>query len=285
MKDIFSEIKERYYGFSKGQKAIADYVENHYEKAAYMTASKLGQAANVSESTVVRFATELGFDGYPRFQKELLNNVYIKLNSIERMKVTNDRVKDENMLEAVLSSDVDQIRNTLEEIDSEVFENVVDEIIKANKIYILGVRSSSALATFMGFYFNLIFDNVKVITSASTSEFYEQISRARKGDIIIGISFPRYSARTIAMLEYARNNGIISIALTDSKKSPLYENANYTLVAKSDMVSFADSLVAPLSVINALIASISRKKSADIEKNLSDLENVWKINNVYSEEI
>ncbi len=285
MLDILHKIKEKYDDFSKGQKLIADFVLNHYEKAAYMTAHKLGEASNVSESTVVRFANELGFDGYPKFQKELLSNVRTKLNSIERMHVINERVEYDDIFDAVLHADIEQIRQTLEENNQDEFKKVIDELINANKIYILGARSSSALATFMSFYFNLIFDNVKVISTASSSEIFEQAIRAKKGDVFIGISFPRYSVRTIKMLKFARNLGVKTIALTDSYKSPLSEISDYTLIAKSDMASFADSLVAPLSVINAIIAAVARKKSTDIETTFKELENMWHESQVYSEDL
>ncbi|MFI3227978.1 MAG: MurR/RpiR family transcriptional regulator [Clostridia bacterium] len=282
MSDILAEIKNRREEFSKGQKLIADFVLEHYDKAAYMTAHKLGVAANVSESTVVRFATELGYDGYPKFQKDLLNLIRTKLTAVQRMQVANERVSSESVLDTVLNSDIEQIRTTLGEIDHEVFDEVVDELIKANKIYILGVRSSSALASFMGFYFNLMFDNVKLINSASSSEIFEQTVRVREGDVVLGISFPRYSQRTVKMIEYARTKGAKTIALTDSKTSPLAENSDYTLVSKSDMASFADSLVAPLSIINALISAISQRKSEDIVQTLTQLENIWDEYEVYN---
>lgn len=285
MSDVLEKIKEKRGEFSKRQRAIADFVLNNYDKAPYMTANKLAISANVSESTVVRFAFELGYEGYPHFQKDLLNVIRTKLTSVQRVEVSNEQVSSENILETVLNSDIEQIRATLNEIDHENFEKVVDEIINAKRIYILGVRSSSALASFLGFYFNLIFDNVKLINSASSSEIFEQIVQISKGDVVLAISFPRYSMGTIKTIEYARKNGVKTIALTDSENSPLSKNADYTLIAKSDMVSFADSLVAPLSLINALISAISHKKSEDIVENLTKLENIWEEYDVYNTKI
>lgn len=285
MNDILTKIKSEYQNFSKGQKRIADFILNHYEKAAYMTASKLGVSTDVSESTVVRFASELGYDGYPKFQKELLANVKTKLNSIERIHVSNERVEYSNTLNYVLESDIEQIKQTLLEIDHNEFENIVNELIKAEKIYILGVRSSASLATFLGFYFNLLFDNISVINSASSSEIFEQMIRAKQGDVFIGVSFPRYSTRTVNAMKYAREHNVKTIALTDALTSPLCENADYKLIAKSDMSGLADSLVSPLSVINALITCISRKKSKETEEVLNDLEKIWKKHRVYSEDL
>lgn len=282
MIDILSEIQKRYSEFSKGQKLIADFVANNYDKAAYMTANRLATATKVSESTVVRFATELGFDGYPKFQKELLATVRTKLTTVERMQVANERVQNESVLETVLNSDIEQIRQTLDEIDHEVFEKVVDELINAKKIYILGVRSANSIASFMGFYFGLIFENVKVINSATFSEIFEQTVHVSSGDVVIGISFPRYSQATVKLIEYSRSNGAKTIALTDSKTSPLSEIADYTLIAKSDMASFADSLVAPLSLVNALISAISQKKADKIEHTLTKLEDIWEKYEVYN---
>lgn len=275
MVDILKKIERNYKNFSKSQKLMADFVINHYEKAAYMTANKLGIAIGISESTVVRFATEIGFDGYPSFQKELLEWTKTKLTAVQRMQVTNERISKENMLEQVLSRDIELVRETLGEIDSNEFNTVVEKLVSSKKIYILGVRSSAALANFMGFYFNLMFDNVKVISSSSSSEVLEQVIRAKDGDVVIGISFPRYSQRAVKMMEYAKKQGATTIALTDSKNSPVSENADYTLIAKSDMASFADSLVAPLSVINAVISAVAKTKENEITDTLESLENIW----------
>lgn len=282
MTDVLSKIEQEYNNFSKGQKKIAKYILEHYEKAAYMTASKLGETVGISESTVVRFATELGYDGYPKFQKDLTNFIRTKLTAVQRIQVSNDRMEKTGILESVLTSDIEQIKTTLAEIDHDEFEKVITELVSAEKIYILGVRSSAALANFMGFYFNLMFDNVKIVNSASSSEIFEQVVRVTEKDVVIGISFPRYSQRTVKMLGYATSKGAKTIALTDSKDSPVSQNAKYTLIAKSDMASFADSVVAPLSVINSIIAAIGQRKPDDISKMLESLEKMWDENEVYN---
>lgn len=285
MIDVLICIKNQYNDLSKSHKMVADFILENYESAIYMTAGKIGQTLNISESTVVRFASEVGFDGYPKFQKELLATARLKMNSVDRIKATTKKVEYSSMLSDVLESDISHIRTTFNEIDHDVFEQVVDELINANKIYILGVRSCFALANFIGFYFSLIFDNVKVIEKASSTEILEQIIHAKTDDVILGISFPRYSRRTINAMKYAKENGIKVIALTDCLSSPLGENADLTLVAKSDMAGIADSLVAPLSVINALIACISRKKAKETEKTLGNLEKIWEKHRVYSEDL
>ena len=282
MSDILTSIEENYSKFSKGQKLIADYITTHYEKAAFMTASKLGVTVGISESTVVRFATELGFDGYPKLQKAMQEMIRSKLTALQRMEVANERISNEHILETVLEADKEQISQTLEEIDQVSFNQVVYQLLNADKIYILGVRSAESLASFMGFYFNLMFENIKVLNTTGSSEMFEQVMRVKKGDVVIGISFPRYSKRTLKLIEFARKQGAKTIALTDSKASPLSEISDYSLFAKSDMASFADSLVAPLSVINALIAAIGREKSKEIAKTLIGLENIWEEYEVYN---
>ena len=279
--DLLKDIQDKYNEFSKGQKLIADYIINHYDKAAFMTASKLGEEVGVSESTAVRFATKLGFDGYPELQKLLQDLIKSKLTSVQRIAVSSSRISPDNVLKSVLQSDMDKIKSTLEQIDQEEFNTIVQCILEAKKIYILGVRSSAALASFLGFYFNLIFDNVRLVHTTSVSEMFEQIIRASKGDVVIGISFPRYSKRTIKAMEFAKNKGCTVIAITDSKKSPVALNSHYSLIAKSDMASFVDSLVAPLSVINALIVAIGNKKENEIYQTFEYLEKIWDEYQVY----
>lgn len=267
--------------FSKGQRLIARYINEHYDKAAFMTASKLGKTVGVSESTVVRFATELGYSGYPQLQKALQEMIRNKLTAVQRMDVTNDRMGSQDVLRSVLNSDIEKIRLTLDEIDQETFNASVEAILKAKHIYILGVRSSSALSSFIGFYFNLLFDNVRLIHTTSVSEIFEQIIRVGEGDVVLGVSFPRYSKRTFQALEYARDSGATVIALTDSRLSPLSQAADYTLIAKSDMASFVDSLVAPLSVINALIVAIGMRRKDEVRHVFDKLESIWDEYQVY----
>ena len=265
MNDLMNRIQCNLPEFSKGQRLIARYITEHYDKAAFMTASRLGATVGVSESTVVRFATELGYDGYPHLQKTLQEMIRNRLTAVQRMEVTNDRMGNRDVLQTVLSADVEKIRMTLDEIDREAFQSAVEAISNANRIYILGVRSSSALANFLGFYFSLIFDNVKLVNTNTVSEIFEQVLRVGKGDVFIGISFPRYSKRTLSAMKYSKDQGAQVIALTDSRLSPLARYADHVLVAKSDMASFVDSLVAPLSVLNALIVAVGMNRQQEIE--------------------
>lgn len=281
MNDLMSKIQNNLSKFSKGQRLIAKYIIEHYDKAAFLTASKLGATVGVSESTVVRFATELGYGGYPQLQKALQEMIRNKLTAVQRMEVTSDRMGDQDVLRTVLTSDIDKIRMTLDEIDRSSFEAVVEAILNAKQIYILGVRSSAALSDFLGFYFNLLFDNVRLVHTNSVSEIFEQLLRVGEGDVVLGVSFPRYSKRTLKALEYSKNSGATVIALTDSRLSPLSQTADYTLLAKSDMASFVDSLVAPLSVVNALIVAIGMRKQDEISKTFDHLEEIWDEYEVY----
>lgn len=279
--DILNLIHENMNTFSKGQKRIASFILDSYDKAAFMTASKLGQTVNVSESTVVRFAAELGYDGYPSMQKALQKMIRNRLTSVQRIEMANDQIGNEDVVESVLRSDIAKIRFTLEELDHESFDRAVDTIVNARRIYILGVRSSSALSRFLAFYFNLIFDNVCEIGTNNVSEDYEQILRVGKGDVVIGVSFPRYSRRTVKAMEYARNRGASLLAITDSESSPVAAEADIVLTAKSDMASFVDSLVAPLSLINALIVAVSQRRDRDVAETFRQLEKIWDEYDVY----
>lgn len=246
-----------------------------------MTASRLGKTVNVSESTVVRFAAELGYDGYPAMQKALQEMIRSKLTTIQRIEVSNDRIGDHDILSMVVQSDIEKIRMSLEEINRDDFTAAVDAIVKARRIYILGVRSSNTLSSFLSFYFNLIFEDVKHVQTTLASEMFEQMLRVREGDVVIGISFPRYSTRTVRAMEYARDQGATVVAITDSELSPLTDRASYKLLAKSDMASFVDSLVAPLSIINALIVAVGRKKNDEVSAIFSKLEHIWDEYEVY----
>ena len=267
--------------FSKGQKQIARFILEHYDKAAFMTASRLGATVGVSESTVVRFAAELGYDGYPSMQKSLQKMIRNRLTSVQRIEVANDRIGDQNVLDMVLQSDIEKIRLTLEDIDRDSFDKATDAIVAARRIYIIGVRSSAAIATFLGFYFNLLFDNVAMITANTPSEVFESLLRVGEGDVVVGISFPRYSSRAVQAMNFARDRGATTIAITDSDASPLAVSSKYTLKARSDMASFVDSLVAPLSLVNALLVEVSRKKNEDLSKTFQTLEQIWEEYGVY----
>ena len=281
MNDLITKIQSELPGFSKGQKQIARFILEHYDKAAFMTASRLGVTVGVSESTVVRFATELGYDGYPHLQRALQEMIRNKLTSVQRMEVAGDRMGGRDVLQTVLHADTDMIRVTLDEIDRDAFQGAVDAPMGAKRIYILGVRSSSALASFLGFYFNLLFENVTLVHTNSVSEIFEQVLRVGPGDVLFGISFPRYSKRTLSAMKYARDRGARVIALTDSQLSPLARVADHVLLARSDMASFVDSLVAPLSVINALIVAVGMSRRDEIEHTFNKLERIWEEYDVY----
>ena len=280
-RDLLRDIRERMSSFSKGQRLIASYILEHYDKAAYLTAARLGSVVGVSESTVVRFANELGYDGYPAFQHSLQEIIRNRLTSFQRIEVTNSLIGDGNVLDKVLLSDAEKIRRTLEEIDHTSFERAVDRIVSAKQIYIIGVRSSSSLAGFLNYNFRMIFDNVKFVQTTSGSEMFEQIMQIGEGDVMIAISFPRYSKRIINAVEYAGSKRADVVALTDSVQSPIAEYADHLLIAQSDMASFVDSLVAPLSIINAMIVAVSRRKQEELTKRLQALEEVWDRYDVY----
>ena len=269
--------------FSKGQKRIALYIEEHYDKAAFMTAAKLGETVGVSESTVVRFATELGYDGYPKLQKAMQEMIRNKLTSVQRIEVTSGRIGNGNVLDSVLMQDIEKIRRTIEETSHEDFNRAVDEICRAKRIYIFGVRSTGAIASFLAYYFELIFDNnVILINTTSPSSTYEHIFRITEEDVMIGISFPRYSSTAIEAMNFARSRGAHAVAITDSMASPLVQSADSILIARSDMASIVDSLVAPLSLINALIVATVLKKKDEVTETFRLLEDVWNREGVYS---
>lgn len=283
--DLLQKIKERMPDFSKSQKLIGEFILNHYEKAAYMTALKLGNSVNVSESTVVRFAIEMGYYGYPDLQRSLQLHIKNKLTTIQRMEVANNRIGDQSILTNILQQDIDKIKHTLEETSPVDFDRAVESILKARKIYILGAMSSSVLARFLDYYFQLAFDNVFFVQAVSTSGIYQQIIHMNEEDCFIGISFPRYSQSTLRATKYAHECGANIVAITDSTSSPLAPYASELLIARSDMVSFADSLVAPLSLINALIVAIGTKKKNNLEGTFQKLENLWDECEVYKKDV
>ncbi len=281
MSDLLKEIEEGMSSFSKGQKLIAAYILEHYDKAAYLTASRLGSYVGVSESTVVRFALELGYEGYPEFQHSLQKMIRNRLTSFQRMEVTNSLIGEGDVLDKVLLSDVEKIRRTMEEIDHHSFEEAVDRIVSAENIYIIGVRSSSALAAFLNHSFRLIFDNVRFVQTTSGSEMFEHIMSIGAKDVMIAISFPRYSTRIIHAVEYAKSREADVVALTDSPLSPIAAHADQLLIAQSDVASFVDSLVAPLSIINAMIVAVVRRRQEEVSHRLQILEEAWDRYDVY----
>lgn len=275
MNDILMQIRSDLPSFSKGQKRIANYILESYDKAAFMTASRLGKMVEVSESTVVRFAVELGFDGYPSMQKTLQELVRNKLTSVQRIEVTNDRLGNQDVVSTVLQGDIDSIRMTSEALSRAEMDASVQAILQAKTIYIVGVRSSASLAAFLNFYLRNMFDNVRLVGSTSTSEMFEQLLRVGKEDVVIGISLPRYSSRTVKLLQYAHDSGATVVTITDKPEAPGGKVADLVLCAKSNMVSFVDSLVAPMSVINALIVSVGLQQEDSVAKTYEDLERLW----------
>lgn len=283
--DLLQRIEEMMPQFSKSQKLIAEYMLNHYEKAAYMTALKLGSAVNVSESTVVRFAIELGFDGYPQLQRSLQEHIKNRLTSLQRMDVTRSRIGDLDPVEGVLTQDIDKIRRTMDTVNRDSFENAVNAIISAKKIYIQGAMSSGILANFMHYYLRLVFDKVSLVGSVGTSEMYQQMIHIGEGDLLIAMSFPRYAQSTAQACKFAHDSGAQIIAITDSESSPLVQYANTPLYASTDMVSFVDSLAAPMSLINALIIAVSDRNSSRVEQTFSKLEQLWAHHEVYKKDV
>ena len=282
--DLLNRINHKYSSMSKGQKLLAAYISDNYDKAVFLTAAKMGQIVGVSESTVVRFAMSLGYKGYPEFQEALEELVRNKLNSVQRMEVTYGRISQSEILETVLQSDADKLKTTLEKIDHNAFELAVDTILSAKTIYIVGIRSCAPLASFLSFYLTLMFDNVKLLYTNSASEIFEQMVRIGEKDVIIGISFPRYSMRTLKALEFANNRNAKVITITDSIHSPMNLYSSCNLIADSDMASIVDSLVAPLSVINALIVALCMKKQKEVAKTLTTLEEIWDEYQVYEKD-
>lgn len=267
---------------SKGQKQIARYIVEHYDKAAFMTAARLGQAVGVSESTVVRFASELGYEGYPQLQRSLQELIRNRLTTVQRMELAGDQLGDGDLLDRVLTMDIDKIRRTLEEVSRPEFVATIDKLLTARCIYILGIRSSASLANFLAFYFNHVFDNVRLITSASTSDVFEQMLYLNEQDVFFGISFPRYSKRTLTAMRFAQERRACTIALTDSSLSPIAEIADLHLYARSEMASFVDSLVAPLSLLNALIVAVGIRRREKTSAAYSELERIWDRYEVYT---
>lgn len=274
-KGILHLIKNNMSSFSKGQKLIARYILENYDKAAFMTASRLGKMVQVSESTVVRFASELGYDGYPSMQKALQEMIRTKLTSIQRIQAAGDQYSGQDLATAVMQSDMEKLRLAIEEMDQGNFDRVVDKLTNAHHIYILGVRSSSFVAGYLNFYLHLLFENVTLVQSNAAGEIFEQLFRIGPGDVILAISFPRYSKVTMNTVQFATDRGCDVVAITDSEMSPLYHMASASLLARSEMISFVDSMVAPLSLINALIVALGSRMNKDLSDTFAELEDIW----------
>ncbi len=279
--DVLIRIHERYSLLSKGQKRLSDYILEHYEKAVYMTAARLGECCEVSESTVVRFAKELGYDGYPEMQRAMEELIRTRLTALQRMEVSQSRMDKDHLLGSVLASDIEHIKETISIADQDVFDRAVEKILKAKTVYILGARSSSPLSIYLGYYLMLFFDDVRVVGTNTSSGTLEQLFKVGPEDVVIGISFPRYSKQTVKAMDFAKNRGASVIAITDNDQSPIVPFSDYVLKAYSDMISFVDSLVGPMSLINALIVALSMHRQEKVEGILSELETIWTEYDVY----
>lgn len=283
--DILAILEEKEPTFSKGQRKISGYITEAYDKAAFMTASRLGKTVGVSESTVVRFAVELGFDGYPEMQKAMQEMVMNRLTSVQRIEVANDRIGNQDVLTKVLQADAEKIRQTADTINRDDFQTAVASILKARRIYVLGVRSAAPLANFVGYYLNYMFADVRVLTVSGAGEMFENLVNVTPEDVVIAFSFPRYSSATLKAAQYCRGIGATVIGITNSNLSPLAQNSDCVLVAKSDMVSLVDSLVAPLSVVNALLVALASAREKEVQKSLGTLEHVWEEYNIYEKRV
>ena len=284
MKDnVLQTIQTGMGTFSKGQKRIAQYIQNNYDKAAFMTASRLGEATQVSESTVVRFAAQLGYEGYPEMQKALQELIRGRLTSIQRIQASREQISGQDILATVMQRDMESIHTAIDRLDRTVFDRVVDKLMKAKHIYILGVRSSAYLAGYLHFYFHLIFPNVTLVQNVAGGEIFEQMVRIGEGDVLVGISFPRYSMQAVSAVEFARSRGAEVVAITDSKVSPLYKATDTSLLVRSDMISFVDSMTAPLSLLNALIVAVGQQKHEEVSSTFSEMERVWSTYSIFGE--
>ena len=280
-KSVLHTIESNMKSFSKGQKRIGTYILENYDKAAFMTASKLGSLVGVSESTVVRFAAELGYDGYPSMQRALQEMIRSCLTSTQRIKAAGDILSGQDVLAAVVQSDIDKLRMIVDETDRGDFERVGKEIVSARRVYILGTRSSTFVAGYLHFYLHLMFENVTLVQSSAAGELFEQLFRIGPGDVMIAITFPRYSRATVNAVKFAKDRGATIIAITDSEISPVYQMADVSLLVASEMFSFVDSMAAPISMINALLVSLGYQKDKDVSTTFAQLEEIWDEYNVF----
>lgn len=279
--DLLTRLNDELKSFSKGQRAIARFILDNYDKAAFMTAGKLGKTVGVSESTVVRFAADLGYDGYPTMRKALQEMIRNRLTSVQRIEVAKDRIDDKEIIKSVITSDMQNLQVTMEALNQDCFDAAVNAIVEAKNVYIVGMRTSTSLASFLGQYLNLLRGNVTVINNTAASEIHEQIIRIGEGDLFLGISYPRYSSHTVDAMQFAKSMGAKAIAITDSQASPLAAIADISMFAKSEMVSFIDSLVAPMSLINAIIIAVGRRNRDNVAETFARLENLWMEYDVY----
>ncbi len=283
--DIFSLMQANLHSFSKGQRLIARYLMESYDKAAFMTANRLGKTVGVSESTVVRFAMELGYDGYPAMQHAMQEMVVNRLTAVQRIEVANNRIGNQDILNSVIQADIEKLRQTAETVSREDFLSAVEAILNARRVFVLGVRSTAPLANFLGYYLSQMLDTVQVVTASGVSAIIEQMISVNDSDVVVAFSFPRYSTSTAQGAKLCRSKGAKVIGITDSSASPLGRNCDHVLLAKSDMISLVDSLTAPLSIANALIVAIASRKERELEKKFSELERMWEQYNVYEKQV
>ncbi len=279
--DLMAHLSNEMAGFSKGQRRIAAYILEHYDEAAFMTAYRLGETVGVSESTVVRFATELGFSGYPQLQKAVQKLIRSKLTSVQRVEVSRSRMQDSDVLESVMTYDMANIRQTLEELPCDVFDGAVEALVNARHVYVFGAGSCRALAQFAAFYLKLLLPDVRLINTSNVTEVLEELYAIGEQDALLVVSFPRYSSRSVKAAHFAHSRGAKVIAVTDSILSPVAELSSSLLLAHSDMPTIVDSLVAPLSVINALLVAISLKRADENRERLTELEELWEMYQIY----
>lgn len=279
MQDLIRRLNQSGKRLSKGHRRIAEYIVEHYDKAVFMTASRLGEKVGVSESTVVRFASALGYEGYPQLQRALQELVRHRLTAVQRFEMASD-IDQSEVLRTVLRADMQNIRVTLEDIDTVAFDDVIDRVLEARNIYVMGVRSAAPLAQFLGYYLNFIFDNVRIV-GESAVDVFEQISRVNEQDMLIGISFPRYSTRTLEAMAFAKARGAQVVAITDGPMSPLLSQSTLSLTARTDMASFVDSLAAPLSLVNALVVAVGLRRREDLSEHFRLMEGIWDEYQVY----
>ncbi len=277
---LLKRIQEKHIKLSKSHRMLAQYIQENYEKAAYMTAARLGKEVGVSESTVVRFANAAGYSGYPEFQRGLQELIKSQLTTVQRIEMEDYYSEEEFDMNKVIRKDIDNIREIIDSVDNSEMNRAIDSIVSSRKVFIIGLRSSTALAEYLGFYLRVVLEDVQVI-SLGISDVFEQLVRIKKGDLLIAITYPRYSKKTIDAVKYAKNQEAKIIAITDSSLSPLQEFADYSLFAKSNMISFVDSLVAPLSLINALIVGVGMRQKSQIKEYFDELESIWKEYDVY----
>lgn len=279
--DVITRINEHYGKMSKGQKAISAFIYDHYDQAVFMTAARLGETVGVSESTVVRYAMFIGYNGYPEFQRDLEDWVQNKINSVQKIGAKYGKSTQSEILTSVLQADIEKLQDTIQKLDPVAFETAVDIILEAKTVYVMGVRSCEPLAEFLNFYLNMIRGSVVLLKTTSISETFEQMIRIDGQDAMIGISFPRYSMRTLKAMEFANDRNAKVITVTDSVHSPMNLYSSCNLLARSDMVSIVDSLVAPLSVINALVVAMCLKRPEEVKRSLKDLEEAWNNYQIY----